>query len=406
MAAEDIDMKDTDGKNIDFVIYHKNCPDGFGSALAAYLVLGDTASYYAASHNSSPPDVTDKVVVICDFSYDQQTLEIMIKKSKGLLVIDHHISAQKKLKNIPNKHKIFDMSHSGAYLTWKYFHPDVEVPKMIQYIEDRDIWKFELPETKFFSASFKNVPFEFDEYMKYLDEGNLSELIKEGKIIHDADQDNISKIVKYASCRLTRLRNGEYYNIAYLNSSYYQSDLGNVLIDTVLPQADFAAIYSHNYRSNNTHFSLRSSNEKTDVEEIATMYGGGGHRNASGLSIRGMHCELEPPVYNSDLTEILDSVSSYELVAGEERLDVISLNATTHQRSIGCYLLQKYPTHHIACIFSYNQRLNITKILMLFNDKKVDNDVKSLIKEMFNAEVEGRCFKIISEGFIYELSPS
>ena len=53
------------------VIYHENCNDGFGSALVAWLVFKDNASYYAASHHTKPPDVTDKNVYICDFSYSK-----------------------------------------------------------------------------------------------------------------------------------------------------------------------------------------------------------------------------------------------------------------------------------------------------------------------------------------------
>lgn len=31
------------------------------------------------------------------------------------------------------------MDHSGAYLVWKYFFPDTDIPLFIRYIEDADL---------------------------------------------------------------------------------------------------------------------------------------------------------------------------------------------------------------------------------------------------------------------------
>ena len=51
-------------------IYHKNCPDGFGSALAVqkYCELNHfNCEYIAANHGDTPPDVDGKNVIIVDF---------------------------------------------------------------------------------------------------------------------------------------------------------------------------------------------------------------------------------------------------------------------------------------------------------------------------------------------------
>ena len=62
------------------IIYHKNCNDGFGSALVAWLKFKDDAEYFPASHYSQPPDVTGKNVYICDFSYSKNILLNMINQ--------------------------------------------------------------------------------------------------------------------------------------------------------------------------------------------------------------------------------------------------------------------------------------------------------------------------------------
>jgi hypothetical protein len=65
------------------------------------------------------------------------------------------------------------------------------------------------------------------------------------------------------------------------------------------PHIDFSAIYSINDSQNTTSFSLRSSNEHYDVSEIAKIYGGGGHRNASGLFSQKLTNVLDGIVYDT-----------------------------------------------------------------------------------------------------------
>ena len=52
---------------VDLIIYHANCSDGFGAAYAAWKCLGKKATYHAAKHGSTPPDVAGKNVAILDF---------------------------------------------------------------------------------------------------------------------------------------------------------------------------------------------------------------------------------------------------------------------------------------------------------------------------------------------------
>ena len=153
--------------SIDVIIYHADCSDGFGAAYAAWKLLGNRAEYYACKHGSPPPDVSGKVVAILDFSFDNTTTKQMIEDSEGLIVIDHHKSAIVELHDISNTH--FDMTKSGAILSWEFFHPGKEPPKFIRYIQDRDLWKWELEYSKEYSAAFDMVPFDFEVFdLRYL----------------------------------------------------------------------------------------------------------------------------------------------------------------------------------------------------------------------------------------------
>ena len=166
---------------VNCVIYHADCTDGFGAAYAAWKCLGNRAEYYACKHGTPPPDVKGKIVAILDFSFNNATTKQMIKDAAGLIVIDHHKSAMVELHDISNTH--FDMTKSGAMLAWEFFHPGKDHPKFIGYIQDRDLWKWELPYSKEFAAAFDMVPFEFEEFEKFEDDSVFDDAVKRGSYV-------------------------------------------------------------------------------------------------------------------------------------------------------------------------------------------------------------------------------
>lgn len=105
-----------------FVLYHANCPDGFAAARAAWMSLGDAATYLPVSYGDPLPAIPDgSEVYIVDFSYPRPILEELEARC-GLTVIDHHATAQEALSGLAFAH--FDMSKSGAVLTWEHFHKE------------------------------------------------------------------------------------------------------------------------------------------------------------------------------------------------------------------------------------------------------------------------------------------
>lgn len=262
--------------DIDFVIYHASCCDGMGAAWAAWKLLGDKATYYAADHGTPPPDVTDKTVAILDFSYDLGALEAMQRSASGIVVLDHHISAQNDLTTFENAS--FDMLHSGAIMAWNYFHPGEEAPLFLKYIEDRDLWKWELPFSREFSSYFCEVPFTFSDYDAFLDEEKVNYAISAGSHILPYINTCVEKLSSKAS-REVFLEN----TVAILNCGQWMSDIGNVLAK----DSDIAIVWYYNNKSRSYKISLRTCSETIDVSKIAKIWGGGGHQKAAAFSLGG-----------------------------------------------------------------------------------------------------------------------
>ena len=262
--------------SVNCVIYHADCTDGFGAAYSAWKLLGNKATYFAAAHGEDPPDVSDKTVAILDFSYKNNITKGLIEKSKDLIVIDHHKSAMIELHDISNAH--FDMNHSGARLAWDFFHPGKEPPKFIDYIEDRDLWKWELPYSREFSAAFDMVPFEFEEFEKFEDDSVFDSAVKRGSYILAYSKTVIKKVCDKASSRSYK---GQH--VLVVNSSHWMSEIGSRLS----PDCDFAMIWYYDHEKKDIKVSLRSFHETVDVSEVAKNFGGGGHKKAAGFTLSG-----------------------------------------------------------------------------------------------------------------------
>ena len=80
------------------LIYHGDCPDGFMAATIFRKATNQDAAeikFYAGIHQQPPPDVTGQDVVFVDFSYRRPVICEMAGQAKSILIVDHHVSAQR-----------------------------------------------------------------------------------------------------------------------------------------------------------------------------------------------------------------------------------------------------------------------------------------------------------------------
>ena len=260
-------------------IYHGNCADGFGAAWAVRKAMPD-AEFVAATYGEPPPDVTGKHVVMVDYSYKRPVLLEMASKAESILILDHHKSAAEDLTDLPaNVVAVLDMNRSGAMRTWQHFFPDVEPPRLIRHIEDRDLWRFALPGTREIQANVFSYPYDFDVWDSLMAQ-DVETMRGEGAAIERKHHKDIAELVKVTKRRM--VIGG--FDVPVANLPYtLSSDAGHLMAQG----EPFAACYWDT--PNGRVFSLRSSEEGQDVSAVAKTYGGGGHRNASGFKVPHSH---------------------------------------------------------------------------------------------------------------------
>lgn len=259
------------------ILYHKNCLDGFGAAYAAWRFLGDSAAYIPVTYGEEPPYLKDKSVFILDFSYPRATILDIKRQADTLLILDHHKTAQEALSGLD--YAVFDMGKSGCRLAWEYFHPSKSIPRLLELIEDRDLWKFRYEETKAVTAALFDLwPTEFNHWDTLVkDEDELNKLFFRGK---DLCLINTREVEKAFNVKHKVTLNGVQ-GLAANASPKISSELGNRL---ATESGTFGLVYSYDGAKNDWMCSLRSVGS-FDVSELAKIYGGGGHRNASGMRL-------------------------------------------------------------------------------------------------------------------------
>lgn len=253
-----------------WVLYHGDCNDGFGGAWAAWLKLGTDAKYVPVSHGDPPPALPDDAhVVLVDFAYSRDEMLAMHERAATLTVLDHHKTAEEALRGLD--FAVFDMERSGAMLAWDFWHPGKPAPQLIRYVQDSDLWRFELPNSREVNAALSSYPQKFQVWREL----DVAVLAREGAAILRFKMQTVQMIVSFA-----RVGNVGGHEVPIVNATAHWSDVGQGLIER-FPEAPFVASYFED-ADGVKRWSLRSNGE-FDVSELAKRFGGGGHRQAAGF---------------------------------------------------------------------------------------------------------------------------
>jgi oligoribonuclease NrnB/cAMP/cGMP phosphodiesterase (DHH superfamily) len=297
-------------QNKNLVIYHGNCADGFSAAWCFWDArdkFPDGLEFHKGVYNEPPPDVTGKVVYLVDFSYKKEIVTEMLEGAESITLIDHHKTAIEDLQPLfikdswagrPNQLLHYcDMERSGAMLAWDYLHNRIAErggimhkshveyiapPLLLEYVQDRDLWKFKLEASREVSASIFSYEYSFETWDKLM-AGKASEVMQMaagGIAIERKHHKDITELL--AICMAYKWIGG--WQVPCVNMPYTMaSDAAQQLAAEHLDGTLFAATYYDTA----THrvFSLRSTPEGMDVSKIAAEYGGGGHKHAAGFRI-------------------------------------------------------------------------------------------------------------------------
>jgi oligoribonuclease NrnB/cAMP/cGMP phosphodiesterase (DHH superfamily) len=280
------------------VLYHAGCPDGFCSAWVAWLYFGGEVECRPVSYGTLPPydDAEGRMVFLVDYSYSRAEMEQLAARAGELTILDHHPTAQERLKGFGSAVVVFDMERSGAAITWDYFlAPTIkgskrgERPPIVDYVQDRDLWRFCMPRSKEINAWLKSLPYDFvawDEANKLLEDG-IEKPAGYGEILLTKLRTYCQQVSKNArEIALPVLSEAVTAQLTIPCVNAPQVDVSELLHHLAEERAAEVVVAWWQRADGLVQVSVRSKDESGfSAREIAEFYGGGGHRNAAGFQI-------------------------------------------------------------------------------------------------------------------------
>jgi oligoribonuclease NrnB/cAMP/cGMP phosphodiesterase (DHH superfamily) len=286
---------------MDLICYHNNCADGWSAAYIAKLKYPG-AQLVALDHGLSEAQVTAIIsacagldVLMVDFSFrSREQNDMLSQTAKSFRILDHHKTAEEVLDGA--EYAVFDMNRSGAGLAWDYlFGKDAPMmwegeeigkpfayqtrPWWVNYVEDRDLWKFALPESKAINAYIMTFEYETQAWDTMTKVDSVSAILN-GRAVLLQIEKYVREVVKQSQRGFLNILD-KHYTVAVVNVPYLStSEVGDALSRSV----DISLGWFER-KDGTIQFSLRSYGD-TDVSVVAQHFGGGGHKNSSGFQLR------------------------------------------------------------------------------------------------------------------------
>ena len=274
-------------------IYHKDCLDGT-TAAAVLLKKFPNILLEPLSHRYTEEELASvlqkieasTIVYIVDFSLREGDTEKYLEKAEKVINIDHHIGAEEKLRSVQENNSkftyIFDNDRSGASLTWIHFYGEENIPKIVLYVEDSDLFRFSLGnDTRYASSylySFSGKP---KEILAFIEQGDdiVQKILERGKILWEYRDELAQLLLKTVAP--FNIKVGVFVVPAHNTPEFLRSDVGNAL---AVKLGKTVATFVINDDIVRLHF--RGTNDHTpSALDLAKMLDGGGHRNAAAATV-------------------------------------------------------------------------------------------------------------------------
>jgi len=303
---------------MNYVLFHSSCMDGLFSAYTVWKKYGEENwTYIPVKYQEPLPDlINPQVIYIVDFSYSKEILQGLSRRCIRVFVIDHHDSMKDELLNLkgnfPYGQIIFNIDKCGCVLTYNHCFPDLEIPELLSYVQDRDLWTWEWLNSREINEGLRNkIKFHEDilenfkridhilEYWAY-EERDL--LYMEGKGILNYKNELVNGVATHVENKQWVI--GSYrYKVGIVNCGVYDlvSEVGNAIL---LKNQDlhFSMIYTYSI-DKGWNISLRGMDRRDEygdsihVGNIAKSMGGGGHKNSSNFKTKDNTLLLEDLIH-------------------------------------------------------------------------------------------------------------
>lgn len=248
-----------------------------------------------------------KQIFIVDYSFSPQTM-LWLQENKDVRWIDHHVTAIKNSKDhgYNNMSGLRDTDYCGAELAWKYYYGEkTPIPEFIKMVGEFDTFRSH-KDKRFFNDSVMPFFYGCQSFIENLNPLNYGDENFSGTIGVFENDKNVSKMIKvgkpiFEYLRQTWRENASTnafvrkiwgYNVLCLNSA----ENGSMQLDESFDASKHDIMLKFHFNGKNWCYGVYTdTNAKPNINvgEIASKYGGGGHKGAGGFTAANFLPELK-----------------------------------------------------------------------------------------------------------------
>lgn len=263
------------------ILYHDNCPDGFGGAYAAWKKFGDTAEYLPVQHQAeTPAGLKGAHLYLIDFCYPKDIMNVLAAEAASLTVLDHHEGVEDVVEAMPAY--VYDAKRSGATIAWSYFHPETPVPVFLDIVMKADLYQMLTDDERAIISYAYAQPYSFSGWDTLTERvenpESRAEIIGRGRAYAEYFQLLATQIASRA--RRVRFEGHEVYLISA--PRMFATELGTQL----RKKGGAFTLITRNDAHGSMRVSMRAGDNKTvNLAELAQKYGGNGHPGSAAFSL-------------------------------------------------------------------------------------------------------------------------
>jgi oligoribonuclease NrnB/cAMP/cGMP phosphodiesterase (DHH superfamily) len=224
------------------------------------------------------------IVYVVDFSFPIPEMYRLQRECKKLIWIDHHKTAiDEHLSTSPccPISGIREVGKSGCELTWTYMYPTVPMPGSVHLLGRYDVWDHSDKDVLPFQFGMRELDLrpESREWRDILADIGTDKIIETGTHIHNYDIQTKRRTIA-GGAFLSYIANKKVLACNGSGGSELFADAPKTLLD----EAEALVSFHWSGKSGLWEYGIYAAPGKdVDVSEIAKLYGGGGHRQASGF---------------------------------------------------------------------------------------------------------------------------
>jgi oligoribonuclease NrnB/cAMP/cGMP phosphodiesterase (DHH superfamily) len=229
----------------------------------------------------------EDTVVIVDFSFKPEDMAaIQAATNIGVIWCDHHITAKDYGYEVPGYRDFNNKGLAGCECTWKFFFPNANIPNWIRTLGDYDAWRMQE----------KDLCLPFYEGLKLEDQSQGDNSIWYQLLTELTDvtfyyvMDRGRAAIRYRDNYCTELCKSYGYETSIGGYPAYAlnvSRFGSQAFGDKFTEYPICIAYIYDGRV----FTVSLYSETIDVSTIAKIYGGGGHKGASGFNCKQLPFE-------------------------------------------------------------------------------------------------------------------